>query len=243
IYIDHELRQEDLDYEKVKHYFAEFDRMSELSGNCFFIVDLYTFEYLYTSPNFQVLVGYLPAPGGDNREAIWLDAFIHPEDFVHYTEIMYRVGEFILSLPVQERPYFRHIFEFRIRNVQGEYIWVSWEWQSLETDSRGNLWLMLGILNILPNQEREQGVKSSFIDLRTGERILLSPVSVPFSLSSQELKILRMIQQGLLSKEIASKLSISVNTVNIHRQNILRKMEADNSLEAVNKACSVGLLS
>lgn len=50
------------------------------------------------------------------------------------------------------------------------------------------------------------------------------------------------MKQGLLSKEIADRLSISINTVNIHRQNILQKMQVNNSLEAVGKGRKSGIL-
>ena len=44
------------------------------------------------------------------------------------------------------------------------------------------------------------------------------------SLSHREMQIIDMIKQGLSSKEIASEASISVKTVEVHRYNILRKL-------------------
>ena len=55
-------------------------------------------------------------------------------------------------------------------------------------------------------------------------------------LSSREKEILRMIQLGKKSKEIAGLLFISVNTVNRHRQNILEKMRVSNTTEACTMA-------
>lgn len=39
-----------------------------------------------------------------------------------------------------------------------------------------------------------------------------------FGLTGREMEILRLIQRGFLSKEIADKLCISIHTVHIHRQ-------------------------
>ena len=44
-------------------------------------------------------------------------------------------------------------------------------------------------------------------------------------------------------KEIADKLCISIHTVNIHRQNLLRKLGVQNSIEAIRLGQESGLLS
>ena len=46
----------------------------------------------------------------------------------------------------------------------------------------------------------------------------------------------------MMSKEIASTLSISINTVNRHRQNILEKLHVSNSIEACRIAKGLKLL-
>lgn len=45
IYVNHELWEDDLDYSAVNRYKIELDRLSQLSGSCFFIVDLHRFEF------------------------------------------------------------------------------------------------------------------------------------------------------------------------------------------------------
>ena len=61
-------------------------------------------------------------------------------------------------------------------------------------------------------------------------------------LSARELQILGLIDRGLASKEIASMLSISVNTVSRHRQEILGKLQVKNSIEACRIAKELQLL-
>ncbi|MCH5719559.1 helix-turn-helix domain-containing protein [Niabella hibiscisoli] len=51
-------------------------------------------------------------------------------------------------------------------------------------------------------------------------------------LSGREKEILKLVQIGKISKEIAEQLFISVNTVNRHRQNILKKMSVSNITQA-----------
>jgi len=61
-------------------------------------------------------------------------------------------------------------------------------------------------------------------------------------LSTREVEVLGLVSKGFASKEIADKLFLSVNTVNNHRQNILEKVKASNTSEAVNYARNLGLL-
>lgn len=245
IYADHKLVAANLDYTVVDAYKADFERLSKLSDRCFFIVDLYTFNYIYTSENFSDIFGYMPVCSQvTSASEELLDSKIHPDDFFEYKKNLFRVGEFLMQKPKKERTEYKHIFELRIRNIQKQYVRVSWERQALETDRSGNLWLMLGTVHILSDQNNETETQSFFLNQKTGERIPFGCPQVPlFELTSREKEILGFIQQGLLSKEIADKLSISVNTVNIHRQNILQKMQVNNSLEAVGKGRKSGILN
>ncbi|MBR1799067.1 MAG: hemerythrin domain-containing protein [Bacteroidales bacterium] len=54
------------------------------------------------------------------------------------------------------------------------------------------------------------------------EEVLLSP-NEDYDLSDREHDVLKLVAQGLSSKEIAAKLNIAVNTVNTHRKNITKK--------------------
>ena len=244
IYIDHKLQDVNLDYLVIDKYKSDLERLSKLSDRCFFIVDLHTFEYVYTSANFKNIFGFTPADKSDGvSNGNLLDSKIHPDDFLDYKKTMLKVGAFLLQQTKEERPNFRHVFELRIQNMQNQYLRVSWERQALETDISGNLWLMLGTIHVLSNQSNATNFNSFFINLKTGEQIPFSFPNEPhFELTPREKDILILIQQGLLSKEIADKLFISVNTVNIHRQNILQKMQVGHSIEALELGRKHGIL-
>ena len=66
----------------------------------------------------------------------------------------------------------------------------------------------------------------------TGQVRRLAKCHAGSILTEREKQVLRLIDQGMMSKTIAEQLSISVNTVSRHRQEILKKLRVSNSIEA-----------
>jgi len=61
-------------------------------------------------------------------------------------------------------------------------------------------------------------------------------------ITPREREILDLMARGLDNKSIAHDLSVSVNTVRMHVQNLLGKLDARSKLEAVAKAAELGLI-
>lgn len=76
--------------------------------------------------------------------------------------------------------------------------------------------------------------------LRRAPRVKQEPS--PESLSSQQLVILRLVAQGLSSREIATQLYLSENTVKGYVQEILHRLGVKNRTEAVMVAVKQGWL-
>ncbi len=83
-----------------------------------------------------------------------------------------------------------------------------------------------------------------------GETVLdpsVAPLSVmkgekALGLSKRELEVLRMIVSGKSNKEIAADLDLSVNTVSVHRANIMESLGIHNTAELVVYAIKNGLV-
>lgn len=61
-------------------------------------------------------------------------------------------------------------------------------------------------------------------------------VEAPLTLTTRENQILQLLSKGLLYKEIAGNLDISVHTVRQHIHKIYEKLHVQNRTEAINKA-------
>jgi two-component system, NarL family, response regulator NreC len=62
-------------------------------------------------------------------------------------------------------------------------------------------------------------------------------------LTKKELVVLKYIAEGLNTKEIADKLTVSVKTVESHRLHIMEKLEIHNIAELIKHAIRIGLIS
>jgi DNA-binding NarL/FixJ family response regulator len=74
--------------------------------------------------------------------------------------------------------------------------------------------------------------------LETNEKKLIPEESM--HLTGSEIEIVRLIANGLTTKEIALRKNISFHTVNTHRKNIFRKMQVSNASELIIHAIKAG---
>ena len=81
-------------------------------------------------------------------------------------------------------------------------------------------------------------VSSNSADINSGE-----PSDMPHTLTPQQNKVLQLLGEGLLNKQIAYRLSVTEATVKVHVSAILQKLDARGRLQAVQHARRIGLLA
>lgn len=88
--------------------------------------------------------------------------------------------------------------------------------------------VFLVFLYVAISKEDKEAVKDSTNDLLTLDDV------AQYGITGRELEVIRLIKQGLTNKEIASYLSISVNTVNNHIANIFSKTNVRSRIDLLN---------
>lgn len=180
---------------------------------------------------------------GESRDigSIWEeDIFncIHPDDLEakHLEEL--RFYHYVMSVPAEMRADVYLHSHLRMKDANGEYQKVLHRMYYLAYDANGCARLALCLYSRSISERSEHLIVNSL----TGETLAPESLSCRHLLSTRECEILRLIELGYMSKEIAAKLFISINTVNRHRQNILLKLQASNSVEACRIAKSLKLI-
>ena len=234
---------DELDYSILEQHKPILQKLADVGNSIVTVFDMYKKEHVFHSHNAGAVLGYSSDLQEENSN-YFIDDKVHPDDDVMLNQNSITIIKLAMNFSEDEKMSYKLINEYRILNASNQYVRVIEQQQALELDKRGNFWLALSILDISPNQDVNSGIKSQVLNYRTGKFIPLTDTkeNINLALSVREIEILKMVKNGLLSKEISDKLSISVHTVNTHRQRILEKLGVYNSIEAVVLASKLGLI-
>ena len=120
--------------------------------------------------------------------------------------------------------------------------------KAVYTVSGGGKYFSGDVSSILVNNLM-QGATIQSNALNTRAAVIKKPIpqekvtSNNFDLTKRERQILVLAVSGLSNKEIAEKLSISKRTIEVHRFNLMKKMDVKNILDLTNKARKYQLIS
>ncbi len=110
----------------------------------------------------------------------------------------------------------------------------------LEAGARG--YLLKNAMDLeLVSAVRRVAAGEQALDPRLGT--LAEATEAPPKLSTRELEVLQLIVHGKSNKEIATVLQLSVNTVSVHRANIMQALDIHNTAGLVVYAIRTGLVS
>jgi DNA-binding CsgD family transcriptional regulator len=244
VYLYQNIEVDNADYLEFEKKVCFLERLSEVENSSVNVLDLYQKKYIfmrsrYLDPFDDPLIDH------DPLDPFYYGQFIHPEDLAIVMDSYNKSFNFFLNLPEKERKDYKLILNFRQRDKHGKYLNLILQLVVLELDKKGNIWLILILDDLLPEKISFEGVNRRLINIKSGKICLFNEElesNKKTILSTREVEVLGLVSKGFASKEIADKLFLSINTVNNHRQNILEKVRASNTSEAVNYAKSLGLL-
>lgn len=177
-------------------------------------------------------------------ESIWEDELldlIHPEDVEKKYKLELSFFNVCKSMDEQSRKGNELITTLRIKSIEGNYVQFKHRLIYFDKSEAGDMVLALCLYNLVieyPGCEAPNGV---IVNLRSGKVISQGVDGLSEILSLREKQIMQLIKLGDRSKDIAEKLSLSIHTVNRHRQNIFNKLNVTNAIEACRVADKAGL--
>lgn len=217
----------------------------------FYVGDYSQGKYLYIDPSCKAVLGYeleyLAREGPAYFTSLW-----HPADFKIYNkEIFPETLKFLQRQIPKDRPKFSSSINYRIRTRKGLYLTVlQRSTYFLHPGTAQPLAVVGFIIDITHYKEDTRIIHTiekinkdfSVLSKEPVYKAIYYPEKEDGILSKRETEILQLIYQGLSSKQIAKRLFVSINTINNHRKNILRKSNCKNSSALITYAIKNGLV-
>lgn len=234
---------EHTDYSILNYHMRLLGQLALVENSSMTIYDILQRKYVFVRNRFRGLIDYDEQAAAEQGYAFFF-RLMHPEDIAFVLDTSIRSLEYLQEIPPAERKDYKTVFEFRLRNREGEYIRFIQQLVNLELDLAGNMWLILILMDVNPNQQDGKQLLRTMMNMKSGK-------VVPFTeerderqsqLTKREIEILGLIAKGMASKEIAEQLFLSVNTVNNHRQRIIEKMDVSSTSEALTYAMRIGII-
>ncbi|MDH6169215.1 DNA-binding NarL/FixJ family response regulator [Variovorax boronicumulans] len=153
-------------------------------------------------------------------------------DLVHEAKKRYSGAEVIVISAVEDETEVLHAFQL---GASGFLLKNAW----LQSYAQAVLHVVNGGAAITPRIARRLLLH---LDHRRPRPDPVQPIETKAALSQREREVLQLVATGHVTGEIASQLTISVQTVSVHVKNIYRKLHAHTRAQAVSYATSRGLL-
>ena len=233
------------DYEKIESNINLLKRLSAVENNTISVYDMNRKNYLLKSPNFKRTLGYINPEDIENDDMDLFHKLIHPDDLYFVLETENKAFAFFGGLLPSEKKNYKLVYDFRVKNTSGIYMRFIHQLTVLEQDRLGKTWLLLIVTDLISEKALESSPQRRMININTGKLYLFKDeddFQTDTLLTKRESQVLKLLSQGLDSRDISERLFISVNTVNNHRQKILNKTKSENTTQAIFYAKKIGII-
>lgn len=197
--------------------------------------------FSYVSDNCREVLGH-PADALQRLGPEAYFALVHPEDAKSVRQCFEYLRDWIKATPALHFKEYRFVFHYRVRTGGEQYAYVLDEKHAFENPYGRCLHFTL-VKNVTQTQPfmhvKVEIHKRSRGDYRKVAEYQPRTVHAR-AITAREKEVLQCMQEGMTSKQIADKLSVSVCTVRNHRSNIFEKARAENVVQLLRYAQASG---
>ena len=204
------------------------------------VSDLGKIKFLFASERIRQMIGVEP----DELNPSHFVELTHPDDLSRFG--LLRALTFTVEKEVRETQKGSALasFSIRLRNPSGVYFNFVCQAYFFYSEFPRKTVFLLQVISKLDWYHPKKGFYHHYLgkDLSLFKFPDEDLVNIGPCYSSRELEIIKLIEAGLSSKEIADKLFLSVHTVNTHRRNILENSGKGHISELIYDLKHQGLL-
>lgn len=164
-------------------------------------------------------------------------ASMYEEDVKFIMAAVTKISGYTISKPFEARNKQNFTIYGRLLNAKQQYVWMAMQYPLYLFDDEQNI--LGGIIVYSLVDTSIVNLHSAVLtinDYSNNDYLVYKTItSLKHNLSYREGQIVALLKQGQTSAEIAHTLKLSVNTINNHRQRLLKKFNASSSLQLIEK--------
>lgn len=193
----------------------------------------------------------VPLKDFEHQPPVKLFAQSHPEDLPQmFAFTNYWIG-FVNKLSRDEKLLVHPTIYMRLKNKEGLYKWTMVQYIDHVLDAHDNILYGLTVVTDISHVKTEGPAMMSILNMQDENCLhffcsndngqVITQGELP-KLSTREIEVLQYISIGNSSKQIAEELSLSIKTVDNHRQSMLKKTNTKSTAELISFAIRNGFL-
>ena len=227
-----------LDIEEIKFKMDEINEDIVLFNSFIIIVEYTTMTFSYVSKSCREVTGYSQDEWIKGGENFFVDNHCPAERTVG-KNYLHAILNHQSKCPVNEKSYYNYTTTFRFYHKNGYFFWLNNHLIYYMHDKAGKLLLSISILTDIDKFKSNDNLSLKIIKYNpeTGEYIIEQSIDMPPEglnlLNVTELKILKMLSEGLNNEAISKRLNLSVHTIRDYRKGMLKKTWCSNTVELV----------
>lgn len=216
----------------------ELDAYLPYSSTFYCITNTQNLTFEYISKNMHACLG-LDSNILKNEGMCFFWSRIHPEDIELWLTALNSLMDFTLKeIPIEQRERMSFTWNYRFKNSNDKYVNIIQNTSPLYFDSEMKPIIGLAHYTVVDARVKLQVTASAKLLNKNNEYETkyfnnFSQKLLSNSVSNRERDIIRLLALNYSSKEIGEMLTISSNTVDTHRRNILKKLNISSTGELI----------
>ena len=218
----------------------QLEEMTEANKQYFFIADLLQGQIIFASKQSLNIIGLEP----DGLNPYHHIEVIHPEELYRNTKGWAKLLNMANDLYTARKGFSILSVNMKMRNPQGIFNEILYQCYSFYSDApRKTVYVLIALTNIESFKMRKNGYHyytgNDMSYFRYPDEKLLRTGN---NFTRREYEIIRLIDAGLNTEQIAKELFLSKYTVSTHRGNILKKTNKTNITDLISELKERGMI-
>ncbi len=211
----------------------------------YYIADSIAGSFIYFSKSVESIFGVDPVEALKMPAAEFMGQAVHPDDLLTILEMWNKFNLFAEKVPFEKLKDLQLMRCYRLKNKNGEYRKIVDRATIMEYGDNNVIVKCLSAISLAPLVSSFETATGLVLDISNGEQLEnYNPKSEDARslLTSREIQVLRLLAAGFKNKDVATKLGISLLTVQTHRKRLVKKLGIKSPMDIVWKALEFNLV-